>query len=171
MTGLPDFNKPAFFAAEWLIREKYSCWVLNPAKAPDGLTWTQYLRLDVEQLRISTVLYQLPGWENSKGACIEHDLALMAGLLVLPLPGDSFDAFTEYVLRATAEGNGLTYEQLTGRVQGVDTSCPDCGALDAVFWSNGADEPLRCEPCAVNYYKGSLPSFFLIAPYTLAVQA
>jgi hypothetical protein len=32
-----------------------------------------------------------------------------------PRHDGGFDAFTEYVLRRTAEGNGLTYEQLTGR--------------------------------------------------------
>lgn len=85
MTGYPDENRPAFFAAEYLLRMVYGCAVLNPARWPDGLSWVQYLRLDVAMLRGASVVVLLPGWESSRGARIEIDLAAMSGIAVVEL--------------------------------------------------------------------------------------
>ena len=115
MTGRPYFNKLSFFRLDVTLRRVYGCEVLNPATMPDGLTWEEYMRLDLEMLRRATILYQLPGWEYSRGAVIEHDVALMGGLLVLPIspirfgvwegntPGLKFDP-TDTAARFAARG-------------------------------------------------------------------
>jgi hypothetical protein len=83
MTGLPDFNIPTFIAMEHVLRSRYGCEVLNPARQPAGLSWTEHMRRDVELLRRATVIVALPGHDKSRGARIELDLACMAGLPVV----------------------------------------------------------------------------------------
>lgn len=83
MTGYPDANRPAFEAAEELLRQRFGCEVLNPARWPDGLSWQQYMRLDVAMLRRASVVVVLPGWQQSRGAMIEVELARMHGTPVV----------------------------------------------------------------------------------------
>jgi len=85
MTGLPDYNRPEFIQAELMLRLCYGCKVLNPARWQDGLSWTEYMRLDMELLREATVLVRLPGWKGSRGAVIEDEVFSMGGLLVVDL--------------------------------------------------------------------------------------
>lgn len=82
MTGYPDFNRPAFFAKAKELREQ-GFHVENPAEnhAPCG-TWEGYMRLAIGQIITCSRMVMLPGWENSRGATIEHKLALDLGMLV-----------------------------------------------------------------------------------------
>ena len=84
MTGLPGFNFPAFNAeAERLRADGHE--VLNPADhgVIDGFEWRDYMRLDIAQLVTCDAVQLLPGWEKSKGATLEHDIATRLGLYVL----------------------------------------------------------------------------------------
>ncbi|WP_233268176.1 DUF4406 domain-containing protein [Vibrio metschnikovii] len=82
MTGLPDFNKPKFFKTEFNLRcENYT--VLNPAILPDGLEHHEYMEICLPMVRVSDAVYMLKGWENSKGANMEHDYARDIGLEVI----------------------------------------------------------------------------------------
>lgn len=86
MTGLPEFNFPAFrAAAEQLKAAGYEA--VNPADhgVIDGYTWADYMRLDIAQLVGCDAVALLPGWEGSKGANIERDLAVKLGMRVSPL--------------------------------------------------------------------------------------
>lgn len=74
MTGLPDFNRPAFFAAAEYLEAK-GCIVLNPAVLPDGLTHDGYLRITLAMLAEAQVVVFLPGWMESKGARMEFTRA------------------------------------------------------------------------------------------------
>jgi hypothetical protein len=81
MTGLKDFNFPAFNAeADRLRAEGHE--VLNPADHGliDGFVWLDYMRLDIAQLITCDAIQLLPGWENSKGATLEHHIAQALGL-------------------------------------------------------------------------------------------
>lgn len=80
MSGLPEFNHPAFFAAERDIRERFGCLIINPARQAEQPTWEAYMRGDLHMLRHATHMVMLPGWQNSRGAKIEADLADMAGV-------------------------------------------------------------------------------------------
>lgn len=81
MTGLPDFNYPAFNAeAERLRAIGYR--VENPANNPKQATWQEYMREAVAQLAKCDMVVVLPGWENSRGALIENGLAVSLGIPV-----------------------------------------------------------------------------------------
>lgn len=82
MTGIPEFNKPAFNAkAEELKKEGYI--VLNPAVLPDGMSWEEYMYICIPMLSVADEIYMLKGWTSSKGATIEHQEALAQGKSVI----------------------------------------------------------------------------------------
>lgn len=87
MTGLPDFNFPAFHAAAARLRAD-GHHVENPAEnsAPPCGSWEGYMRLAIAQLITCDTIALLPGWENSRGASIENRLACDLGMTVLHLP-------------------------------------------------------------------------------------
>ncbi|MBY3671886.1 DUF4406 domain-containing protein [Vibrio cholerae] len=79
MTGLPEFNKPAFFKREFSLR--CDNWiVLNPAILPDGLQHHEYMEICLPMVRVADAVFMMKGWENSKGANMEHDYAKDIGL-------------------------------------------------------------------------------------------
>ena len=71
MSGLPDYNVPAFNDAEKWLREHYSCKVLNPARHPEGLTYCEYMRRALTDLEAATVIVTLPRASDSIGASFE----------------------------------------------------------------------------------------------------
>jgi len=84
MTGLPGYNYPAFNAAAKRLRE-LGFEVENPAENPDPAcgTWLGYMRMAIRQLALCDSLVLLPGWQDSRGARIEQQLAAELGLLVV----------------------------------------------------------------------------------------
>ena len=83
MTGIADYNRPAFMAASKELA-RLGLDHFNPAThgLPDGLEWSDYLRFDIRHLTDCTHIYMLPGWEQSKGARLEHRVARELGLIV-----------------------------------------------------------------------------------------
>jgi len=79
MTGLPEFNFPAFHAAaaEW----RAAGWeVMNPADAFDGdatRPYKDYVDADLEMLATCDAIAMLPGWDgpNARGAMWERAVA------------------------------------------------------------------------------------------------
>lgn len=76
MTGLPEYNYPAFFDAE--ERWQAAGWtVLNPARHdtswikhdmdPD-LVRAEFMKADIEDVMAADAIALLPGWQSSKGA-------------------------------------------------------------------------------------------------------
>lgn len=86
MTGLPDFNYPAFNKAAAELRA-YGLHVENPAEnpTPECNSWLGFMRLAVVQIASCDHVVTLPGWENSRGAKVEVELARGMGLPVRPL--------------------------------------------------------------------------------------
>jgi hypothetical protein len=84
MTGLPEFNYPAFHDAARRWRIKYPDWeIVNPAEHFDGITTLSratYLRKDFAEVLESDALALLPGWEESAGATLEVAIADALGL-------------------------------------------------------------------------------------------
>jgi hypothetical protein len=74
MTGLPDFNRQAFYSAEAKLLEAGHI-VLSPAVLPTGLTQLQYMDICFAMLRAADAIYMLSGWEHSPGARAENALA------------------------------------------------------------------------------------------------
>ena len=88
MTGLPDFNRPAFHAAAAALRAQGHV-VINPAEVdlgPDA-SWADYMRIHLAEIaRRVTRVFVLPGWESSRGAQLEVHVARALGLPVVPVP-------------------------------------------------------------------------------------
>jgi hypothetical protein len=77
MTGLPDYNRPAFAEAAEQLRSGGKS-VFNPGDiGPSDHTMPRswYMRKDLEALMVSDSLYLLAGWENSPGAQLEVEIA------------------------------------------------------------------------------------------------
>ena len=83
MTGLPDFNYPAFHAAEKRWTEA-GWWVLNPATHFGGdqsLPYVVYLRAALRTVTFEAdAIALLDGWRGSKGACAEAHVAAVLDL-------------------------------------------------------------------------------------------
>ena len=87
MTGRPNHNKPAFYAAAALLAEAGHIPV-NPAEitaAMIGAEWTDFMRADIKALCDCDAIALLPGWEMSQGAQLELHIAHRLGLAIGPL--------------------------------------------------------------------------------------
>jgi len=101
MTGLPDYNYPAFRAAAKRLRAAgYT--VANPADNPKPVcdTWLGYMRMGIKQLVQCDAIVLLPGWRNSRGASIEFELARGLEFAFFEMPPDGADVPTPEAFRA-----------------------------------------------------------------------
>ena len=74
MTGIKDYNYPAFNDAETLLKS-VGYEVLNPARQGYGLTYDGYLKLAIADVFACDGIALLPRWEDSPGAKAEVALA------------------------------------------------------------------------------------------------
>lgn len=76
MTGLPEFNYPAFARAASQLRAcGYS--LFNPTEngLPAHAPWVAHMRRDIPELLLCAGVATLPGIENSRGARLELRIA------------------------------------------------------------------------------------------------
>ena len=91
MTGLPEYNYPAFREAEdQLAALGYA--VLNPVNAEDHnptpgtpQSWDWYMRHALRMVLAADALAVLPGWWRSKGALLEVQVARALDMQVEPV--------------------------------------------------------------------------------------
>lgn len=83
MTGKDLFNYVQFYGFCGLIQKEYQCFVLNPARQQNGLTYEEYIRLALEDVEKATVMVFLDGWEKSRGAKIEMMKAIERGIRII----------------------------------------------------------------------------------------
>jgi hypothetical protein len=95
MSGIPEFNFPAFYAAEEMLRR--AGWtVFNPANKEQekelddvafetgdakrviekGFDFRECYLWDLSKVIEADAIYMLPGWQYSPGACGEHAAAV-----------------------------------------------------------------------------------------------
>ena len=88
MSGLPDLNYPAFFAAEEELKDKFNS-ILNPARleldVDQSSTWENWMRKAIVMLTSASHVVLLPGWENSKGAKLELAIAEALNLTIIEI--------------------------------------------------------------------------------------
>ena len=85
MSGIKDFNKPAFDKAEqWLTQAGYS--VFNPARMHFDDSWTheEIMRIDLAALAQCDYILMLDKWYYSKGAMQEYHYANAIGVERFP---------------------------------------------------------------------------------------
>ena len=100
MTGLPDFNYPAFKKKEGLLNElgrraspAIAFTVLNPAVFPFGLPHEAYMQMTLPMLHVSNCIYLLKGWEDSIGSKIELQYALENGYRIFVEGSDELENY------------------------------------------------------------------------------
>jgi len=83
MTGLPDYNLPAFAAAADQLRAAgYEA--VNPGHRGviEGYTWSDYLRDSLRELLTCDAVAVLDGWYDSRGARLENHVADQLGMRI-----------------------------------------------------------------------------------------
>lgn len=99
MSGMPEHNFPAFNAMAAKLRAM-GHEVVNPAEYDNALsgkvTWHECMRRDVILMCDTEALVVLPGWENSKGANVEIQLARWLDLRIYTCDGDSLVSLAEH---------------------------------------------------------------------------
>lgn len=118
MTGIPEYNRPAFLFAEEFLAQFYE--VLNPARNFDGRTdlpWHMYMGETMGQVLQVNKIYMLNGWRKSKGATIEHLIASAMGipifneaLRVMEPESDYLPEATRLVFGSRGEAYGPPHE-------------------------------------------------------------
>lgn len=102
MTGYPDFNYKAFHDASAQLRV-LGFEVENPAENhPPVQTWLAFMRMSLVQISKADGIAVLPGWEGSKGAKIEVQLATDLGIPVKPV--------RDWIFEADMENRSVTVE-------------------------------------------------------------
>lgn len=86
MTDLEDYNYPAFDEAAERLRARGHD-AVNPAESvlPADAAWHLHLRNAISWLITCDTIVLLRGWHHSKGARLEHHIALELGIRVLTL--------------------------------------------------------------------------------------
>lgn len=85
ITGIKNY-KGLFLFAEEIVRMCDAARIFNPAsQIPDSLGYEEAMKRCVTALAQYEVIMMLPGWSISKGAKIEHDIALACGMNVIDL--------------------------------------------------------------------------------------
>lgn len=86
MTGYPDYNRLAFRSAAAALSARGYDHPIDPGavETPD-LAWADYLRADLKLLLGCEAVATLPGWQESRGACLEVHVAQALGMTVMPL--------------------------------------------------------------------------------------
>lgn len=140
MTGLPDYNFPAFnlAAARW----RAAGWeVVNPAEAFGGaqdLAYREYVAHDLVTLRTCDAIAMLDGWDgpNARGSVWEREIAVSllgipvydANAPVAPLARESALQEAQRLVhgdRGAAYGHPIDDYGRTGRMWGAILGLPD----------------------------------------------
>jgi hypothetical protein len=139
MTGVPQYNLPAFHAAAGRLRSLGHN-VSNPAENFDGRTdleWTNYLAKGIRQVTRCEAVAVLPGWRKSRGARLE---VVVAKALTLPiLDAETLEAIVPQTVleeattlvhgdRAKDYGHPATVYATVGRIWGAMLGIDDLSA-------------------------------------------
>ena len=81
MTGIKDFNYPAFHAAAKQLRA-YGDEIINPAEVvtEKDKPWAYCIRKDIAALLTCECIYMLRGYQSSRGAMLELQIATELGM-------------------------------------------------------------------------------------------
>ncbi len=85
ISGTEDYKERFAKAEKKLWREGFR--TVNPLDIPahcnDGEpSWSDYMREDIKRLVDCKAIYMMKGWKESKGASLEHHIAIELGMVV-----------------------------------------------------------------------------------------
>lgn len=87
ITGVKNYKRIFQGAKDALTAKGYD--VVNPAELTevigDSFTYDEILAIDLDLLARCDAVVQLPGWEYSRGANVEHGYALAADKIIIKL--------------------------------------------------------------------------------------
>jgi len=77
ITGLPDLQVRAQFARSAERLQKAGFETVNPMELDHthDQFWESYMRVDLQSMLTCDAIYMMPGWEHSRGAKLEYELA------------------------------------------------------------------------------------------------
>lgn len=84
ITGMPE--EEAFALFEKAENKLKNGWIpVNPMKLAHNhdRTWENFMKIDLIHMLQCDAVYMLPNWKESRGANIEHDLALQLRMPVI----------------------------------------------------------------------------------------
>jgi len=91
MTGYDEFNYPAFHACAAELRAM-GHEVVSPAEQdqfsgldPETSEWHEFIRWDLKVLVDCEAIALMDGWHKSRGARLEHHVALTLGMEILTM--------------------------------------------------------------------------------------
>lgn len=83
ITGDPAYYHKFNIGQQALEYEGYT--VLNPADLPEGMRPADYMKICFAMIDVADVVAFLPDWQQSRGACLEHDYCEYIGKLTMYL--------------------------------------------------------------------------------------
>lgn len=103
MSGKLHFNYETFATAAFGLRQ-LGLEVISPAELHEDThrTRAHYMSTDVAALLTAQMVATLPGWEDSRGARLEVDLAEQTGKPVMHISGGTLEAWAEALPEALA---------------------------------------------------------------------
>jgi len=109
MTGIEQLNRPAFEEAEIIIESEGDI-PINPFKLTDNIRFPfgaddrqiyfEFMKIDIRGLMDCDAIYLLPGWNHSKGACMELVTAHFFGLKIIRSGSDSAERLDSFMMAA-----------------------------------------------------------------------
>lgn len=75
ITGDPDYRAKFHHVEKQLTKKGYI--VMNPAILPEGFEWAQYMKITLAMMEACDTIFLMKGWEESRGAKIELNLAMV----------------------------------------------------------------------------------------------
>lgn len=97
ITGIPNLNQDAFLTEQARLWVE-GCDVFSPLSVPriavnehwqkvsEQEEWAYYMRQCIKALLVCDSVRFLPGWQNSKGACLQHKIAVALGMEISYCP-------------------------------------------------------------------------------------
>lgn len=83
-----EFNK-----AEAEVRALYKdVEIINPANLrfvmPQKATWNECMKVCLDLLNMADMIYMIPGWKDSPGACMEYGYARAKDMIIVSAKGE-----------------------------------------------------------------------------------